>query len=212
LGLVESRPIDELDLCGGDAALDFVNTLGGLREGPWDDEWLLDYRHLAAWSRHAGLLAEPSVDRLLERAAARPDLADRALRDAITLREALYRVFAAHARREPAAPRDLATVATAYRDALANARLVPELQRHEWAWEVDEDLRRPLWPVAHAAVQLLRSERLGRLRQCGHCRWLFLDASKNRSRRWCSMAHCGSDAKVRRARARRHATRRTTPR
>jgi predicted RNA-binding Zn ribbon-like protein len=201
--LVESRSIDELDLCGGHPALDFVNTLGGLREGPWDDEWLLDYRHLATWSRHAELLAEPSVDRLLERATARPDEADHALRDAITLREALYRIFAANVRYEPAAAEDLATVATTYREALANARLVPQRERADWAWDAGEDLRRPLWPIAHAAVDLLRSERLGRLRQCGHCRWLFLDASKNRSRRWCSMAHCGTDAKVRRARARR---------
>jgi predicted RNA-binding Zn ribbon-like protein len=203
---MESRPIEELDLCGGNPALDFVNTLGGVRDGPWDDEWLLDFRHLAAWSRHAGLLPEPTVARLLERAAAEPHHAHQAHGDALTLREAMYRIFAAHARRSPAASGDLAALAAAYREALANARLVPRQQRTDWAWDADEDLRRPLWPVAHAAVDLLRSERLGRLRQCGHCRWLFLDASKNRSRRWCSMAHCGSDAKVRRARARRHAS------
>jgi predicted RNA-binding Zn ribbon-like protein len=204
--LVESRRIEGLDLCGGDPALDFVNTLGGVREGPWDDEWLPDYGHLAAWSRHAGLLTEATVARLLERAAAEPHHARLAHRDAVALREAAYRVFAAHAHGAPAAVGDLAALAAPYREALANARLVPRQQRNDWAWDADEDLRRPLWPVAHATVELLRSERLGRLRQCGHCRWLFLDASKNRSRRWCSMAHCGSDAKVRRARARRHAS------
>jgi predicted RNA-binding Zn ribbon-like protein len=194
---------------GGDPALDFVNTLGGVREGPWDDEWLLDYRDLAAWSGHAGFLAQPTVARLLERAAAEPGQAHRGHADALRLREAMYRVFAAHAHHAPAPAEDLAALATAYRDALGNARLVPERQRIDWAWDADEDLRRPLWPVVHAAVELLRSERLGRLSQCGHCRWLFLDASKNRSRRWCSMAHCGTDAKVRLARARRHA--RTRP-
>jgi predicted RNA-binding Zn ribbon-like protein len=204
---MESRPIEALDLCGGDPALDFVNTLGGARDGPWDDEWLLDYGHLAAWSRHAGLMAEPPVDLLLERAAAEPDQAARAHRAALTLREAMYRAFAAHAGGVPAAAEDLAAVAAAYHQGLGYARLVPGQRRNDWTWDAHEDdLRRPLWPVAHAAIELLRSERLERLRQCGHCRWLFLDASKNHSRRWCSMAHCGSDAKVRRARARRHAS------
>jgi predicted RNA-binding Zn ribbon-like protein len=204
---MESRAIEALDLCGGDPALDFVNTLGGARDGPWDDEWLLDYRQLAAWSRHVALLAGPTVDRLLERAAAEPQQAARVYRDALTMRETMYRVFVAHARGVSAAAEDLANVAAAYHQGLGYARLVPDRGRIDWAWDANEDdLRRPLWPVVHAAVELMRSERLDRLRQCGHCRWIFLDASKNHSRRWCSMAHCGSDAKVRRARARRHAS------
>ncbi|HWT23248.1 MAG TPA: CGNR zinc finger domain-containing protein, partial [Solirubrobacteraceae bacterium] len=70
------------------------------------------------------------------------------------------------------------------------------------------DLRSPLWPVAVAAVDLLRDpERLARLKQCGHCRWLFLDASRNRSRRWCSMEHCGTAAKIDARRARGRAAR-----
>jgi predicted RNA-binding Zn ribbon-like protein len=124
--------------------------------------------------------------------------------DALRLREASYRVFAAHARHAEAPVEDLAVLAGAYREALANARLAATAHRIDWTWE-DHDLRQALWQPAHAAIELLRSERLGRLSQCRNCRWLFLDASKNRSRRWCSMAHCGSDAKVRAARARRHA-------
>ncbi|MCK4450409.1 MAG: CGNR zinc finger domain-containing protein, partial [Anaerolineae bacterium] len=30
------------------------------------------------------------------------------------------------------------------------------------------------------------------------CDWLFVDASKNHSRRWCSMNMCGSRVKARR--------------
>jgi predicted RNA-binding Zn ribbon-like protein len=50
-------------------------------------------------------------------------------------------------------------------------------------------------------VELLRSDRLGRLRRCVDCRWLFLDQSRNRSRRWCRMSGCGARAKMRRYRA-----------
>jgi predicted RNA-binding Zn ribbon-like protein len=41
-------------------------------------------------------------------------------------------------------------------------------------------LRQLLWIVAHAATELLRSERLDRLSRCRRCRWLYLDASKAR--------------------------------
>ena len=57
-------------------------------------------------------------------------------------------------------------------------------------------LHRLVWETA----QFLTSTDLGRLRICANreCGWLFLDTSKNHSRRWCSMADCGSRAKARR--------------
>jgi predicted RNA-binding Zn ribbon-like protein len=39
--------------------------------------------------------------------------------------------------------------------------------------------------------------------QATSCRWAFLDASKNRSRTWCSMRMCGNRTKTRAYRARR---------
>jgi predicted RNA-binding Zn ribbon-like protein len=61
-----------------------------------------------------------------------------------------------------------------------------------------------LLPAIVAAVDLLRdASRLRRLKLCGQCRWLFLDHSRNRSRRWCSMSECGAQVKMRRYRARR---------
>jgi predicted RNA-binding Zn ribbon-like protein len=46
-----------------------------------------------------------------------------------------------------------------------------------------------------------------RFKACGQCGWVFFDASKNRSRRWCDMASCGSVVKSRSYRARRKAER-----
>jgi len=37
------------------------------------------------------------------------------------------------------------------------------------------------------------------------CGWLFLDETRNRSRRWCSMKDCGNRAKARRHYRRRRA-------
>ena len=58
-----------------------------------------------------------------------------------------------------------------------------------------------LWPIVESAAELLTSERRSRIGQCADdrgCGWLFLDATKNRSRRWCAMGDCGNRAKARR--------------
>jgi predicted RNA-binding Zn ribbon-like protein len=217
------RDIATLDRLGGDAALDFANTLGGLREGPWDDEWLHGYEDVVAWARHGGLLSEPEARRLLERARQHPRVAAGAFARAVALREQIHRVMAALAAGGAPAAADLEALRAAHRDALAVAALAPARlagaapapaaaptapRRLDWSWgRAGDDLDRPLRPVVQAAIDLLRSERLARLKQCANCRWLFLDASRNASRRWCSMAHCGIDAKVRATRARRRAAR-----
>jgi predicted RNA-binding Zn ribbon-like protein len=92
------------------------------------------------------------------------------------------------------------------RRASAETRLVASGRGFTWSLaEEEDDLERPLWLVSRSAAELLASDELERVRRCaGHpCGWLFLDASKNRSRRWCSMASCGSRAKMRRLYARR---------
>lgn len=52
--------------------------------------------------------------------------------------------------------------------------------------------------LAVSALSLLAPERLKRIRICGNCGWLFLDASRNGSRIWCDMAVCGNRQKARR--------------
>jgi predicted RNA-binding Zn ribbon-like protein len=81
--------------------------------------------------------------------------------------------------------------------ALSHARLEPGDDVYRWHWGGD-DLRRPIWPLAHAPIELLTEGPLDLLKMCGACRWLFIDQSKNRSRRWCSMEVCGTSAKKRR--------------
>ncbi|MGE0279443.1 MAG: CGNR zinc finger domain-containing protein [Rhizobiaceae bacterium] len=50
--------------------------------------------------------------------------------------------------------------------------------------------------VALSALSLLSE--VDRIRICQNCRWLFLDRSKNGSRRWCDMAVCGNRQKAKR--------------
>jgi predicted RNA-binding Zn ribbon-like protein len=65
-----------------------------------------------------------------------------------------------------------------------------------WTWDPGSGLLAPLWPVVAAAVELLTHGTTGPIKSCGACRFLFIDHSKNGSRRWCSMDDCGKAAKI----------------
>ncbi|HYR09186.1 MAG TPA: CGNR zinc finger domain-containing protein, partial [Longimicrobium sp.] len=69
-----------------------------------------------------------------------------------------------------------------------------------WGWEEGAELDRVLWPVVRDAAELLVSGDLRRVGKCcgDNCDWLYLDTSRNRSRRWCDMQSCGNRAKARR--------------
>jgi len=191
------RDLSTLELLGGDPALDFANTLEGPRGGRSLVDWLPDYDALVAWSQHAGLLDAHAAEELRALAARRGRAASAAHRDAVRLRAALAETFGAIAAGDRAPGARLDALLRAQRAATAHAALVPAAGRYAVAW-TSSDLGRPWWPVAHAAIDLLRSDRLARLKGCGRCSWLFLDQTKNRSRRWCSMADCGTAEKLRR--------------
>jgi predicted RNA-binding Zn ribbon-like protein len=195
------RPDPVFDLSGGALCLDFANTLSG-RGTQAEIEELGEYGHLVAWGRQAGVLDPDAVTALAELARNRPRQAEAVRRRAITLREAIFRIFARAASGEAPGEGDLAELNGSLGRALGHLRLSVGPTGAGWGWEDDAPtLDRVLWPVAWSAAEMLtRRERLERVRECasGTCRWLFLDRSRNRSRRWCDMKVCGNRDKARR--------------
>ena len=186
--------IERLRIIGGDVALDFVNT----EDGDPPLECLRGYGDLVAWGVLVGLLSVEEGELLMGEADLRPGDAEAAYRDALTLRGALYRVFRAVAEDEAPASRDLEILREHEREALSRGKLVQEDRGFRLEWRDERDLARILWPVAHAAAGLLTSGTLDRLKLCAGCYWVFLDTSRNHSRRWCTMEVCGTDEKKRR--------------
>ena len=192
--------VEGMDLIGGDISMDFVNTASG-RTGPHPTERLRAYADLVTWAERAGLLGPERADRLRRAAAEHPVRAGRALEAARTLRDVIHRVFT----RTPAADADLEALARAAAAATAARRLEPQPDGgYAFVWPESDELEQILWPVALSAAELLTSKDRARVKECANdsCRWLFLDRSKNRSRRWCLMRDCGNQAKARRFRAR----------
>jgi predicted RNA-binding Zn ribbon-like protein len=191
----------------GDPALDFVNTVAGHRAGEAQDR-LETYGDLLEWARSDGLVAAPVARDLAEAAQADPQAAADVLAHAKSLRESLHGLFDALEFGRPPEADHLSALNQAIGAAMAHAEVGPAEEGFAWRWSnAGAHLDAPLWPVAKAAGELLASGGYGRMKQCANdtCGWLFLDLSKNRSRRWCDMRGCGNRTKVRRHRAKRAA-------
>ncbi|GAB3974187.1 ABATE domain-containing protein [Plantactinospora veratri] len=184
-------------LVGGNLALDFVNTRTGPPEGAPDDDVLTGYPELLAWGGYAGALTEAEAAALGRLSRDDPDGARAAHTRALRSRDRLDEIFRALATGRSPSTSALTLLRDDEADALGHAQLEPG-SGYAWTWRDDHTLARPLRPVVHAAVQLLTTGALDRIKGCGGCRFVFYDESKNRSRRWCSMDDCGTAEKIRR--------------
>jgi predicted RNA-binding Zn ribbon-like protein len=164
-------------------------------------EFLTSYAELVAWSQHAGILTRHQAQQLLSQAALHPVEAATVLDRAVALREVIYHIFSAISQGHSPQATEIAAFNVELSRALAQSQIVSAAGVFIWAWGGGEHaLDRMFWPVVHDAAALLTSEELSRVGQCSddRCGWLFLDMSRNRSRRWCSMEDCGNRAKARR--------------
>ncbi len=185
---------------GGALCLDFVNTRNwDSREPVYERFWR--YTDLAWWNHQAGILSDEETQHLLREGESRSSEAAAIFERSMVLRDVIYQIFVTIVAGLVPESNDLATLNAALSEALAHLRIIPTGEGFNWAWHNEENaLTQVFWPVVRSAAELLISDKLDRLGKCAgeSCGWLFLDMSRNRSRRWCDMKHCGNRAKVRR--------------
>jgi predicted RNA-binding Zn ribbon-like protein len=179
---------------------DFANTVSW-RTGEQPREKLTSYAGLLAWATRTGILPDRSMRQMLASAQRSPARAAAVLKRAVSVRESIYRTFAAIAAGRRVPMRDLMAVNHAIRESLSRLEVASRAGGFSWQWATHPDaLDQILWPIARSAAELLTSSDLERVRLCAGpgCGWLFLDRSRNRSRKWCDMSDCGNRAKARR--------------
>lgn len=185
--------------------LDYVNTASDHSGHAAEDDLAPGYVNLVSWCAQSGVLDDDDARRLLRAAAKDPREAAAVRKRAAALRTALYEVVRALMNGASPAPEALDTFNREHHHALAFGDFVAEGPRLAWRWQDGPSLDRMLWPICHSAAQLLGGDDGASVRQCAApaCQNLFLDASKNGSRRYCSPATCGTADRVRRFRERR---------
>ena len=191
--------------------LDFANTLHW-HASDRPRETLHRYEDFLGWAGALGVISRRQVNALARRARREPQAAATVFRRATALREAVYGIFVARIAGTAPARDDVGVLNKELQRAVPQYRIEFGVDGPTWcpaAEGAEFDL--PLWRIVQSAAELLLSEDLRhRVGQCADpagCGWLFLDVSKNRSRRWCSIRDCGNRAKQRRLQARRKRSR-----
>ena len=201
-----------LDLKSGHPALEFTNTVNDHASSE-PGETLFGYEHLLGWAQRVGLLSPAQVEALRRKAKRQPNEAAAAFAQSIELREAVYRIFVALTKGQSPLDSDLNILNNILTRLTDGARVRHRADGFEWEWNLDEDaLDMPLRLIALSTVDLLTSEYCQRVGQCADkdgCGWLFVDTTKNHSRRWCDINDCGNRAKQRRYQARERKTHKT---
>jgi predicted RNA-binding Zn ribbon-like protein len=186
-------------LVGGHPALDFINTVHDWTVSAPHD-YLSEFADAIRFGEAAGLLTRADHSRLRRRAA---QIELTRLRE---LRALLKRTFEMQLSGQAPSKVDLSKLNANLTETAHATRLIAAPRSHR---SLQVPIRREItveragdallrFRIAESAVALLVSDAMLRVKSCPTCGWFFLDLSKNRSRRWCSMDACGSVAKARR--------------
>lgn len=195
---MNKRSIDTLPLDGGCLCLDFINTVHNRTvDDPF--EYLSGYDKLLEWAIRVKLISVSQQEKLASAAMAKPGEADRTLVYILKSREVLYELFLAIARAQRPDESKWSRFNTLLREGMSHLQLgfKDDLTVRQ-GFENTNELSYPLTPIIKSAYDLLTSDVPDRIKECGACGWLFLDQSKNKSRKWCSMENCGSNVKAKR--------------
>lgn len=196
---------NSFQLVAGHCVLDLINTLDWRFRESGTEELLPSSSELLRFAEESSLLTSQQVRHIARTATVRE--ASEALRACHDLREAAADVFYALVDdRTP--PQDaIKKLDSHFYAAQAHRKLQGAGSRLELAWERPVEARLPCWILAQATVELLTGDGIQAIRACADpaCRWLFLDTSKNHTRRWCDMKICGNRMKARRFKAQQRA-------
>ncbi|MBL6444903.1 CGNR zinc finger domain-containing protein [Fulvivirga sp. 29W222] len=192
--MTHERSIDSISLHGGWLCLDFINTVHDWTVADPED-YLVSYDDVLRWSARMNTLPAEDIDQL-QKTFQHSEKADLLLKGIVEARAVLYSLFIAIIRQQEVG----AVVQEQFNELLSETMSklgVDVSDTPSYFWK-GKELRKPIYPVIKSAYDLLMSGKLGRVKECGACGWVFLDKSKNNSRRWCDMQACGSAAKAKR--------------
>lgn len=190
--------ISEMDLAGGAACLDFINTALEFDEPV---ERLHSYHDLLILIRRLSLLDDTTLTDLARLAEEEPGRAERVLLKARQVRQSMFTLFAALVKEESKVIKSSALKGF-------NEHINEAVDKRGFIWQADQlalswaipqtELLLAVWVFSLSAYELLTTQDQKLIKQCGACAWFFLDTTKNHRRKWCDMQTCGTNEKARR--------------
>ncbi len=181
-----------------DLAVEFANTLAW--RGSVPDESLHSMADLLAWLSANKAVPPSAISELGKSFEAHPQQSRVVFGDVIEIRESIHRLLSRIASSSPIANEDFHRLNKALGDSAPRTFLERTNGAFGWRIETKPTAAGILAAVLWSAADILVGPDSARVRECANdrCLWLFLDDSKNGSRRWCSMQACGNRAKAHR--------------
>jgi predicted RNA-binding Zn ribbon-like protein len=190
--------ISEMDLVGGAACLDFVNTA-------LNNELLVErlhtYTDLLTLIHRLSLLDTDTLAALKQLAETDLEQAECVLLQAREVRQSMLLLFTTlvQGQLRQAAARVLPSFNAHIKEALGERGFSLQGDKLEMTWEHPEKkLLQAVWVFSLSAYNLLTARDPHLIKQCSGCGWFFLDETKNHRRKWCDMQTCGTNQKARR--------------
>jgi predicted RNA-binding Zn ribbon-like protein len=188
-------------MIGGNLSIDFANHM--LRLDHYSS--VRDqYTIVLSWLEHTGLISNDQSQGYFLLMDNEQELVRTFLQKVILLRDTVYNIFLAVTRRKSPRQEEVEALNEYVKDCYGHLMITDTANGFEWRWEEVRTVEDCLRPIVRSAAELLTSDLLSRVRLCPgeSCGWLFLDTTKNRSRKWCDMKDCGNVVKARNYRKR----------
>jgi predicted RNA-binding Zn ribbon-like protein len=187
----------ELKILGERPSIDFINTVDW-RGRENQENYIKNYDDLVDWAILAKQITQKEADELKEKAQKDPKKAAEVYDQAMRFREAAYRALVSISFDEEPSKEDEETLNSEMHKTFSHLTLNLREKRLELGDQLG--LEYILGLMVKDAVDLMTSDELDKVKRCSseECGWLFIDTSRNSSRKWCRMGSCGNRAKARR--------------
>jgi predicted RNA-binding Zn ribbon-like protein len=190
---------DPYEAIGGNLCLDYINTLCGNRKSTVI-EYIHSYSDLLHWALSLQIIDDSMSNELLSRSKIEKIASQETLSFAIQLRETLYQMIISLRNGKTIVKEDLTFFNNVLQKVQAQKILTFISGKGKLMYNNNITFDRVIWPVIDSAVEIFTEQTsFSHIRECGNnsCGWLFLDQTKNKSRKWCDMAICGNRVKQR---------------
>lgn len=184
-------------LIGGVACFDFTNTVSW-RETEHPHEWFNSFENFTKWAEITEILEKAQAKELLKTLqSSEEEEGERHLNRMIETREFLFDLFNHQIQEGVVRQYDLQQLSILGQVIHNHQRLARSGNSYQWAWKDDvSPLDKIYYTVIGSALEVITRHDLSRIKKCPSCQWLYMDMSKNKSRRWCTMEDCGNRHKV----------------
>ena len=188
----------KFDLTANCLCLDFANTVDK-RSSAQPEDKLSGFEALVAFGQQTGIFSRAEARELREPGKTSPEEAARVFRQAVELRELVFRILSAVVSGREVPEEDAKALNGALYELNSSMVVMPVRGQLEWRTvEKNGRAARLIGKIVRSVVEVLTSEDIERVRKCAAdtCWWLFLDRSRSHNRRWCEMRTCGSRQKA----------------